>query len=204
MMHPFKFMPVALCLAVFLPLPGFAAGDAIDKPAAMAAMEKTNPNVARLQDMARDLYNSMNQDEAKRLVAVRTGFGMIRSVETAGQDIDAGRKQCAQANPGMAADLDRRYRGWRDTVQPAVDNQVRRMQAAIAKNNFDDPGKVRAFLDQLDKVAQFAHDQNDKNLQRVTTATACKGLAQSMTDNAPVLAGALAKISWPGEPGYGR
>ena len=160
-----------------------------------------NPHAARLQEMAQALYNTQSKDESQRLVALRNGFGMVRAVEIVKTDITATVKLCDAANPSMKGDLDSRLAAWQNKVMPVVNDQEKRLQSSINKTNFSRPDDVRAFLDQLDKTAVYAKEQQDKSLTRITTPDACKSLAQSMDENGGKLVESLQKIRWPGDLG---
>jgi hypothetical protein len=170
-----------------------------DARSRMEALAKTNPDAAKLVTMAQDLYNSMPQAEAQRLVTVRTGSTMIRVAEMAKDDIGKTVDLCDKANPPMKKDLDARFADFRGKVMPEVETQQKKLQAAINKEgNFTHPDQVKAFLDQMHKTMVSSKAQNDKNLTRVTTAEACGELGQSMDKNGSAIVDALRKIEWPG------
>ncbi len=171
----------------------------LDKKARMEALSAGNPEAAKLTDMAQKLYKGLSQEESQRLVAVRTGFGMVRVAELARDDIGKTAKLCGQANPSLKKNLDGQFAAFQSKIMPEVDIQEKHLQDSLNKNNFTHPDEIRAFLDQLDKTMLHAKTENEKNMTRSTTAEDCRSLGDSMDANGGRIVDALKKITWPDE-----
>ncbi len=170
-----------------------------EQKARMERLAAGNPHAVGLEDKAKKLYASLSQDEMKRLVAMQTGMQMVRAVDFVRDDVGKTVALCGKVNPPMKADMDSRFKAWQDKVMPLAGEHHKRMDAALGKQNFSDPGTVKDFLDQVDKSAKFAQEQQSKMAVRVTTPDACKALLQSMDSSSSQLAKALELIRWPGE-----
>lgn len=165
----------------------------------MKALGTANPHVPKLEDMAKSLFDSVGQDEAKRIAAFRNGYSMLRAVDVVKREVGTTVGLCSKANPEMKKDMDDHFTRWQDTVSPVAADQKKRMEKALNKDNFTHPDDVRAFLEQLDKTAAYAEAENEKSAQRVTDKQACSDLIKSMDENDDKIASALQKIKWPGE-----
>jgi hypothetical protein len=178
--------------------PAFAA-DKKTPEERMKAFGTANPHAPKLEEMAKKLYQGISQEEAKRLVILRNGYSMIRTVEVVKGEVSKTVDLCGKANPPMKDDLKSHYAKWQDMVMPKVEDQHKRMDKILTAENFTRPDDVRAFLDQLDKTADYAADENEKTVVRVTDKEACGALIKSMDENGPKLVEALDKIVWPNE-----
>lgn len=165
----------------------------------MKAFGTANPYAPKLEEMAKKLYQGINPEEAKRVVILRNGYSMIRTVEVVKGEVSKTIDLCSKANPPMKDDLKSHFAKWQDLVMPKVEEQHKRMDAVLTPENFTRPDDIRAFLDQLDKTADYAADENEKTTVRVTDKQACGDLIKSMDENGPKLVEALDKIVWPNE-----
>lgn len=200
-----SFMPVfavflmSAMLVFIVALPTQAQQDASGQNAKIQEMLATNPHAPRLEEMARELHDTLNEGEIQRLMLVRTNFGMLRSIEIVREDVQRAARMCGEANPEMSEKLDETFAAWDAEVRPRLEKQAEYMDNAVEEQNFNNPSQVREFLDQLDRTAQYANTRIDKT--PVTTPQACGALMTSMASTGTAITQALDMLIWPGDDG---
>ena len=190
-----------LCFAALLTLsvPAFAADEnaaTTEKPAAAEkkAEAQTNPYRAEISAMARELAKAYNKDQAMALAQIRNGFGMTRAVRLVRTDVAHAIDACGKDNPDMKGDMSARFEKWSAGIDPLLKKSQSDMDAAIQAGGFPDQKQVKAYLDLIDKAAEYADSKIEKNV--VTTPEACNGLLKSMDETEPTMIDLLQSIVW--------
>ena len=175
-----------------------AEGEKAEKPAAAQAQEADksggNPYRTQIGTMAGELAKSFNKEQALALAQIRNGFGMIRAVHLVEGDVSKAIAECGKANPDMKGDMDARFEKWSANINPLLKKSQSDMDVTLQTAGFPDNEKVKAYLDLIDKAAQYADSQIVKNV--VTTPEACGGLLKSMDDTEPTMINLLQNIVW--------
>ncbi len=210
-----KYTFLKLCFAGLLifSLPALAAdeGAAKAEPPAAAAEKKVkadaNPYRAEIGQLTRELSKVYSKDQAMALAHIRNGFGMTQAVRLVSQDVANAVTACGKDNPDMQGDMTGRFEKWNGSVEPLLKKSQADMEAAIHAGGFPDESKVKAYLDLIDKAAEYADSKIEKSV--VTSPEACTGLLKSMDDTEPTMISLLQSIVWTpvvpsGEDGGGK
>lgn len=207
-----KLTLLKFCLAVALTLSVTAlAADEnaakTEKPAAEKTEKKAkadaNPYRSEISAMARDLAKAYNREQASALAQIRNGFGMTRAVHLVRKDVSHAADLCSRENPDMKGEMTARFDSWSASVDPLLKKNQEDMETAIKAAAFPDEKKMRAYLDLIDKAAEYADSKIEKNA--VTSPEACNGLLKSMDETEPTMVGLLQGIVWtPAAPSSGE
>ena len=160
-----------------------------------------NPYRAQIGTMARELAKSFNKDQALALAQIRNGFGMIRAVHLVEGDVSKAIAACGKTNPDMKGEMDARFEKWSTNINPLLKKSQADMDTTLKAAGFPDGEKVKAYLDLIDKAAQYSDSKIEKNV--ITTPEACGSLLKSMDDTEPTMTSLLQSIVWVPEKGAG-
>lgn len=191
---------VSVVASLALAIPAFAADEkkADDKKPAEAAAPAVNPYREQINAMARELAKEFGKDHAQALAQIRNGFGMLRAVKLVERDVGKAVDACGKANPDIGKDMKDRFGKWSGSVNPLIKKQQGAMDDAIHAAAFPDEKKVKSYLDLIDKAAEFADSQIEKNA--LTTPEACGNLRASMESTEPTMVDLLGGIKWAWTP----
>lgn len=181
---------MAMVLAASILVPGAQAAGESGKKAAT-----DNPHLLKAQEQARAIAGSFSEAEIRDLAQIRDAFGLVRSVQVVKRDVVRAVGQCGKANPEMKGFMEAGLKSWDQAVSAAVDPRDKEIKTIIRDGRFKKPKEVEAFLESLDKAAQFAENKLDKRV--VTTPEACTGLAKSMDETQDVITSKMGEIKLP-------
>lgn len=183
---------LTLALALFLALPGSAKAAGNEVPP--AASPSANPFQPQIVSAAQELAKEVNREQALALAQIRTGFGMVRAVRLVEADVGKAVEACGKNNPDMKDEIEGRFKTWSGSVNPLLKKSGKEMDEAIEAAAFPDKKKVKAYLDLIDKAAEYADSKIEKT--PLTTPEACTGLLESMNSTEPTMVELLQSIVW--------
>ncbi len=158
-------------------------------------VKSSNPHVEKAQDKAVQIAKTFTPEELENLGIIKDGFGVIRAVQVTNKSVDAAVRKCGKDNPEMKAGMEAQYNDWKTGVITVLGNKEKEMKATINDGRFSKPKDVSAFLDLLDKAAQYADDKMDKQI--LSTPSSCEALEKSMSKTADQLEELLAELKFP-------
>mgnify|MGYP007077435596 CR=1 FL=1 len=189
-------MTLTALLTVFVAVTSWAEDKDDKKGDTPAAVKVDNPHLVKVEDMAKALAESLNEEQSEALGLIRLSFGMVRSVSVVRDNVGDAVKKCGDDNEDMKDDLSARHKAWDDNIAPLIAKNEKLLSGALSKDRFGDhAGKVEAYLDELDKAAIHAEEKLDKQI--VTTPEACTHLLESMDETEATLVALLDDITWP-------
>lgn len=174
-------------LVMVFSAPAFAEGQNIIK--------SDNPHIQKAQDKAVDIAKTFTPAELENLGIIKDGFGIINAVQMTNKSVSTTVKKCGEEHPEMKAEMDAQYNEWKSGVITVLATKEKEMKTAISDGRFSKPKEVTAFLDLLDKAAQYAYDKMDK--QPLTTPSACEALRDKMDETASKLEELMAELKFP-------
>lgn len=172
-------------LALAAGAPAYAAGNtpaAKEEKAADPVVKElrsaNNPHIKKVEDKARGLISPLTQPQMKYMLEIREAYGVVRSVEIVEKDVARAVRLCGEDNPGIKDSMSDRFAQWTGSVSPILKGKMDAIQAAIDKQDFTPPAKVRDYLKTLDDAARYAEGKFKKEV--LTSPAACESLRKSM------------------------
>lgn len=159
------------------------------------AVKTDNPYIAKTQEKAVEIAKSFTPVEIENLGIIKDAFGILHAVQMTNKSVSTTVKLCGKDNPEMKADMDAAYKNWYADIGSALTAKEKEMKTAINDGRFSKPKEVTAFLDLLDKTAEYTYDKMEK--KPLSTPSSCESLKESMDDSAKKLGTMLAELKFP-------
>ncbi|MCB9980337.1 MAG: hypothetical protein H6863_04265 [Rhodospirillales bacterium] len=151
-----------------------------EETAANALKPVAGEKIRALEDYTAELLNGLEPAQAEYIFQIRMQYGIIHGVQTVRRDIGSAVKSCGDKNPEMAEEMTQGFRVWNEMVTPRLDKADAALKTAIQRQGFRPTVRLNMLLDHI----QAAFQERDSQFEKipVTTAEACRGLLDSLSE----------------------
>ena len=134
--------------------------------------------VKKLAEATDDLLEGLSDKQLRQYRAIRSAHGLIRSIDSVRSTIDRGVTACAENNPGMADELEKRFLQWKRSLRPHLSEAKDKRDDMVVLQSFTQPKQVRKHLKLFDRAVAYKKDLFERT--PVSEAEACREMMDTM------------------------